>query len=106
MQKGAQCALEYEPDWIIGVGGGSVLDAAKAIWVLYERPDMHPAEITPVAESLGLRRKARLITIPTTSGTGAEVTWAIVLTDTEAKRNWVWVIAKIRLIWLSWIPIW
>ena len=69
------------------MGGGSVLDAAKAIWVLYERPDLHPAEINPVAESLGLRRKARLITIPTTSGTGAEVTWAIVLTDTEAKRK-------------------
>ena len=87
VQKGAAKALEYQPDWIIGVGGGSVLDAAKAIWVLYERPDLHPAEITPVADKLDLRRKARLITIPTTSGTGAEVTWAIVLTDTAAKRK-------------------
>jgi alcohol dehydrogenase class IV len=86
VQQGAQLALETEPDWIIGLGGGSCLDAAKAIWILYERPDMHPAEINPIV-TLGLRKKARLITIPTTSGTGAEVTWAIVLTDTEAQRK-------------------
>jgi alcohol dehydrogenase class IV len=54
--------------------------------VLYERPDIEPAAIAPVGE-LGLRKKARLITIATTSGTGAEVTWGIVLTDTEEKRK-------------------
>lgn len=86
VRTGAQVALEYEPDWIVGLGGGSAMDAAKAIWVLYERPDMDPAEINPIVD-LGLRRKARLITIPTTSGTGAEVTWAIVLTDTESGRK-------------------
>jgi alcohol dehydrogenase class IV len=86
VQRGAAVALETEPDWIVGVGGGSALDAAKAIWVLYERPDMHPAEINPIV-TLGLRKKARLITVPTTSGTGAEVTWAIVLTDTDAQRK-------------------
>ncbi|MBN1315064.1 MAG: iron-containing alcohol dehydrogenase, partial [Anaerolineales bacterium] len=52
----------------------------------YERPDLEPAEINPFID-LGLRKKARLITIPTTSGTGAEVTWAIVLTDTEENRK-------------------
>jgi len=87
VQKGARQAMAYQPDWIVGVGGGSVLDAAKAIWVLYERPDLHPAEINPVSINLGLRSKARLITVPTTSGTGAEVTWAIVLTDTDAQRK-------------------
>lgn len=84
--RGAETARELQPDWIIGLGGGSPMDAAKAIWVLYERPDMDPAAIGPVGE-LGLRRKARLITIPTTSGTGAEVTWGIVLTDTAEKRK-------------------
>jgi alcohol dehydrogenase class IV len=54
--------------------------------VLYERPDLEPAAINPF-EDLGLRQKARLITIPTTSGTGAEVTWAIVLTDTDEQRK-------------------
>lgn len=84
--RGAEVAREFEPDWIIGLGGGSAMDSAKAIWILYERPDLHPAEINPFVR-LGLRQKARLITIPTTSGTGADVTWAIVLTDPEEQRK-------------------
>ena len=86
VRKGADVAREYAPDWIIGLGGGSSMDAAKAIWVLYERPDLEPEDINPLIE-LGLRKKARLITIPTTSGTGAEVTWAIVLTDADEQRK-------------------
>lgn len=62
------------------------MDAAKAIWVLYERPDLEPGDINPFID-LGLRQKARLITVPTTSGTGAEVTWAIVLTDPSDGRK-------------------
>ena len=85
-QKGAGVAQNFKPDWIVGLGGGSPIDAAKAVWVLYERPDIEPAAIGPVGD-LGLRKKARLITIPTTSGTGAEVTWAIVLTDNVEKRK-------------------
>jgi alcohol dehydrogenase class IV len=84
--RGAEVARDVKPDWIVGLGGGSPMDAAKAVWVLYERPDIDPAAINPF-EDLGLRQKARLVTIPTTSGTGAEVTWAIVLTDTEEKRK-------------------
>ncbi len=86
VEKGKRVALDFQPDWIIGLGGGSSLDAAKAIWVLYERPDLIPAGINPFIK-LGLRKKSRLITIPTTSGTGAEATWAIVLTDPESKRK-------------------
>lgn len=86
VRQGVQVAQEVEPDWIIGLGGGSPMDAAKAIWVLYERPDLDPAEINPFFP-LGLRQKARLITIPTTSGTGADVTWGIVLTDLEERRK-------------------
>jgi alcohol dehydrogenase class IV len=85
-RRGAQVAWDLQPDWIIGVGGGSPIDAAKAIWVLYERPDMEAAAIGPVGD-LGLRKKARLIAVPTTSGTGAEATWGIVLTDTAEKRK-------------------
>jgi alcohol dehydrogenase class IV len=83
---GAEAAREARPDWIVGVGGGSPMDVAKAIWVLYERPDLAPAEINPFIR-LGLRQKARLVTVPTTSGTGAEVTWAIVLTDAQERRK-------------------
>jgi alcohol dehydrogenase class IV len=68
------------------VGGGSPIDAAKGIFVLYERPDLSVDGIAPIG-ILGLRQKARLIAIPTTSGTGAETTWAMVLTDTEEHRK-------------------
>jgi len=81
-QAGARRALAYEPDWIVGLGGGSCMDAAKSIWIQYERPDLAPDDVAPMGR-LGLRQKARMIAIPTTSGTGAEVTWPIVLTDLE-----------------------
>ncbi|NIN63634.1 MAG: iron-containing alcohol dehydrogenase [Anaerolineae bacterium] len=84
--RGAEAVSDFRPDWIVGLGGGSCMDAAKAMWVLYERPDIKPEAINPI-ETLGLRKKARLITIPTTAGTGAEATWAIVLTDTEDERK-------------------
>jgi alcohol dehydrogenase class IV len=86
VRRGAALARECSPDWIVGLGGGSCLDAAKAIWVGYERPDLEPDAIGPVG-TLGLRQKARLVAIPTTSGTGAEVTWPIVLTDTAERRK-------------------
>jgi alcohol dehydrogenase class IV len=86
VQEGARAALAYEPDWIIGLGGGSAMDTAKGVFVLYERPDLAPDEIAPTG-SLGLRQKARLMAIPTTSGTGAEITWPIVLTDTLEHRK-------------------
>ena len=80
VKKGAEIAREFNPDWIIGLGGGSALDAAKMISVLYERPDLAIRDINPMVD-LGKRQKATLLTIPTTSGTGAEVTWGIVITD-------------------------
>jgi len=86
VQRGAEAARAYAPDWIVGLGGGSPLDAAKSIWVLYERPDLAPDEVAPFG-TLGLRQKARLIAIPTTSGTGAETTWPFVLTDTAERRK-------------------
>jgi len=88
VRRGAEQMRQYAPDWIIGLGGGSSMDAAKAMWVLYEHPEMAPEEINPITP-LKLRQKARLITIPTTSGTGAETTWAIVLTDTTDGRKLV-----------------
>ena len=86
VRTGAEAARDLVPDWIVGLGGGSPMDAAKAIWVLYERPDLEPGDINPFID-LGLRQRARLITIPTTSGTGAEVTWGIVLTDADEGRK-------------------
>jgi alcohol dehydrogenase class IV len=86
VRVGAEALTRFEPDWVVGLGGGSSLDAAKAMWVLYERPDIDPAGINPI-ETLGLRRKARFVAIPTTSGTGSETTWYLVLTDLAERRK-------------------
>lgn len=86
VRRCAQAMSACQPDWIIGFGGGSCLDAAKAAWFMYERPDLDPAGINPV-ETFGLRAKARLIAIPTTAGTGSEATWAAVLTDAQEQRK-------------------
>ncbi len=86
VRKGARRMLDFQPDWIVAVGGGSVIDAAKGMWVLYARPDVEPDSINPI-ETYGLRQKARLVAIPTTSGTGAEVTWAVVLSDNQSRRK-------------------
>jgi alcohol dehydrogenase class IV len=86
VRRGAEALLAFQPDWIIALGGGSVMDAAKAMWVLYERPDLTPDLINPI-DTLGLRQKARLVAIPTTSGTGSEATWAVVLTDLQEQRK-------------------
>ncbi len=86
VQRCAAVMTAYQPDWVIGLGGGSSIDTAKAAWLLYERPDVDPAGINPF-DHFGLRAKARLIAIPTTSGTGAEVTMATVLTETEEQRK-------------------
>jgi alcohol dehydrogenase class IV len=86
VRKGAQFLQNASPDWIIALGGGSVMDAAKAMWILYELPDYVPEAINPV-ETLGLRSKARFLAIPTTAGTGSEATWAVVLTDPAERRK-------------------
>lgn len=82
--------LDFNPQWVIGFGGGSAIDTAKAAWVLYERPDLASGDLTksilPKAK-LNLRQKARLVSIPTTSGTGADVTWVAVLTDRAMNRK-------------------
>jgi len=77
---------EFAPDWFLAVGGGSAIDTAKILFALYERPDLTVYDITPLV-ILGLRKKSRLVAIPTTSGTGSECTWAAVLTVEGEKRK-------------------
>lgn len=86
VQRGASLLHAFEPDWIVGLGGGSAMDAAKAMWALYECPDLPLEGISPL-EYLGIGQKAKLILISTTSGTGSEVTWASVLTDNREHRK-------------------
>jgi alcohol dehydrogenase class IV len=87
VQKGVAVMNSYGPDLVVAVGGGSVMDAAKAMRVQYERPDIKPEEINPFISDLGLGAKCKLVCITTTSGTGAEATFAIVLTDTADQRK-------------------
>ena len=86
VKKGGLAVGKYQPDWVIGLGGGSCMDAAKAIIILLVRPDLEPDSII-ASDTYNFRTKARLMAIPTTSGTGAEATWAIVLTDTKENRK-------------------
>lgn len=86
VRKGAQVAIEYQPDLVIGLGGGSPMDAAKMIFILYASPDTEPYAITPF-QIFDAKSKAKLICIPTTAGTGSEVTWFMVVTDNEEQRK-------------------
>jgi alcohol dehydrogenase class IV len=87
VQKGVALMNQYGPDLVVAVGGGSVMDAAKAMRVQYERPDIRPEEINPFISDLGLGTKCKLVCVTTTSGTGAEATFAIVLTDVSDQRK-------------------
>ncbi|MEI3018814.1 iron-containing alcohol dehydrogenase [Ruminococcus sp.] len=81
VMKGAEAMREFQPDWIVAMGGGSPIDAAKAMWVFYEYPDTtFKALITPFSFPT-LRTKAKFCAIPSTSGTATEVTAFSVITD-------------------------
>lgn len=81
VMKGAASMREFQPDWIISMGGGSPIDAAKAMWVFYEYPETTFEEIIKPFSFPTLRKKARFLAIPSTSGTATEVTAFSVITD-------------------------
>ncbi len=83
VMKGAAVMAEFEPDWIVAVGGGSPIDAAKAMWIKYEYPEITFEEMCVVFGIPELRKKARFVAIPSTSGTATEVTAFSVITDYE-----------------------
>ncbi|RSK41350.1 iron-containing alcohol dehydrogenase [Mangrovimonas spongiae] len=81
--KGAEVMANFQPDWIIGLGGCSAIDAAKMMWVFYEHPDADFDAMTKPFSVPTLRNKAKFIAIPSTSGTGTETTGLAVITDRE-----------------------
>ena len=81
VMKGAEAMRAFEPDWIVAMGGGSPIDAAKAMWVYYENPDTTFEEIITPFSFPTLRTKAKFCAIPSTSGTATEVTAFSVITD-------------------------
>lgn len=85
VMKGAEVIKDFEPDLIIGIGGGSPIDAAKAMWIFYEYPDITIEEVIKPFNLPELRQKARFVAIPTTSGTGTEVTSFSVISDNKTR---------------------
>ena len=81
VMKGAQKMIEFQPDWIIAMGGGSPIDAAKAMWIKYEYPDVTFEDMCKVFGLPKLRRKAHFCAISSTSGTATEVTAFSIITD-------------------------
>lgn len=81
VMKGAEAMREFEPDLIIAMGGGSPIDAAKAMWVFYEYPETSFESIIQPFSFPELRKKAKFIAISSTSGTATEVTAFSVITD-------------------------
>lgn len=81
VMKGAKAMQEFQPDWIVAIGGGSPIDAAKAMWAFYEYPQTTFEDLCIPFNFPTLRTKAHFCAIPSTSGTATEVTAFSVITD-------------------------
>ena len=81
VMKGAAVMQEFEPDWIVAIGGGSPIDAAKAMWIKYEYPETTFEDMCKVFGLPKLRKKAHFCAISSTSGTATEVTAFSIITD-------------------------
>ena len=84
VMAGAAAMRKFQPDWIVAIGGGSPIDAAKAMWAFYEYPDTTFADLCIPFNFPKLRTKAHFCAIPSTSGTATEVTAFAVITDYKA----------------------
>lgn len=85
VMAGAKKMQQFEPDVIVAIGGGSPIDAAKAMWVFYEYPELEFDDIKTPFSMPKLRNKATFVAIPSTSGTATEVTAFSVITDYSKK---------------------
>ena len=96
VKKGLELFKQFKPDNIIALGGGSAMDAAKIMWLLYEHPDVDFFDLKQKFLDLRKRafkfptmgKKARMICVPTTSGTGSEVTPFAVITDEKTGKKY------------------
>lgn len=96
VQAGAARMRDFEPDTIVALGGGSVMDAAKIMWLMYEHPEVEFADTKEKFFDIrkraykfpGLGEKAQMVAVPTTSGTGSEVTPFAVISDPAAAQKY------------------
>ena len=95
-QRGVEQIREFEPDTIIALGGGSAMDAAKIMWIMYEHPEANFEDMAMDFMDISKREytfpkmgeKAYFVAIPTSSGTGSEVTPFAIITDAETGVKW------------------
>jgi alcohol dehydrogenase len=83
VKRGAEAMQKFGPDWIVAIGGGSAIDAAKVMWCFYEHPKLSFEDIIQPGSMPPLRNKARFAAVPSTSGTASEITAFSVITDTK-----------------------
>ncbi|MGW2230946.1 bifunctional acetaldehyde-CoA/alcohol dehydrogenase [Streptomyces formicae] len=96
VRAGAALMRDFQPDTIIGLGGGSPMDAAKIMWLMYEHPEIEFADTKEKFFDIrkrafkfpGLGKKAQMVAVPTTSGTGSEVTPFAVISDPKAAQKY------------------
>lgn len=81
VMRGAEAMAKFEPDWIVAIGGGSPIDAAKAMWIKYEYPECTFEDMCKVFGIPQLRKKAKFCAVSSTSGTATEVTAFSIITD-------------------------
>ena len=81
VMNGAQKMIDFQPDWIVAIGGGSPIDAAKAMWIKYEYPEVTFEDMCKVFGLPKLRTKAHFCAVSSTSGTATEVTAFSIITD-------------------------
>ena len=79
--NGAAVMIDFQPDWIVAIGGGSPIDAAKAMWIKYEYPETTFEDMCKVFGLPKLRTKAKFCAVSSTSGTATEVTAFSIITD-------------------------
>jgi len=87
VKEASEAMLKFEPDLVVAVGGGSVMDGAKVAWLLYEHPETPDLAMVLPVMPVNIRQKAHLAAFPTTSGTGSECTAVSVVHDEENHRK-------------------
>ena len=88
VMRGANEMKEFGPDLIVGLGGGSVMDAAKTMWIYYEHPDLDSLDqLFPPYTFPKLRGKAKFCCIPSTSGSASEVSRSVVISDENGMKR-------------------
>ncbi len=83
VKESASDLLSFNPDWIVAIGGGSVIDGAKIAWGLYENPNFDESRLAVAFSLPDLRKKAKFVAVPTTAGTGSEASSSAILTSED-----------------------